>query len=141
MASSNGEPPGMLAKLLLSNPQMLHPLGVIVAPDQITLIAVTRHMQAPCPLCGTLSFRVHSHYTRSFTDLPCLRRPVRLNLHTRRFFCDDPACPRRIFTERLPEVAAPSARRTLRLREALREVAHGVGGELGARLARFLGMP
>jgi hypothetical protein len=66
---------------------------------------------------------------------------VRLNLHTRRFFCDEAACPRRIFTERLPEVAAPSARRTLRLREALREVAHDVGGELGARLARFLGMP
>src|SRR5205823_4206199 len=80
-------------------------------------------------------------YIRSFSDLPCLRIPVRVNLHTRRFFCDVPACPRKIFTERLPEVARPSARRTLRLMEALREVAHDGGGEVGARLARSMGMP
>jgi transposase len=131
----------MLAQLLLSNSRLLHSLGVIVVPDRITLVAVTVSPQAACPVCGTLASRVHSQYIRSFADLPCLRLPVRLNLHTRRFFCEAPECPRKIFTERLPKVAAPSARRTLRLIEALREVAHDGGGELGARLARSLGMP
>src|SRR5438552_3362316 len=107
----------MLAQMLLSNPRLLHPLGVVVAPDQILLVAVTVSPQAACPVCGTLSSRAHSCYIRSFADLPCLRIPVRLNLHTRRFFGDAPDCPRKIFTERLPEVAAPSARRTLRLTE------------------------
>jgi transposase len=131
----------MLAQLLLSNPRLLHPLGLLVEPDRITLVAVTVSPQAACPICGALSSRVHSGYVRSFTDLPCLRIPVRLHLHTRRFFCDAPECSRKIFTERLPEVAAPSARRTWRLRAALREVAHDGGGELGARLARSMGMP
>src|SRR5207248_2060970 len=117
-------------QLLLSNPRLLHPLGVLVAPDRITLVAVTVSPQAACPLCGALSSRVHSCYIRSFTDLPCLRLPVRLNLHTRRFFCEAPECPRKIFTERLPEVAAPSARRTVRLIEALQEIVHDGGGEL-----------
>jgi len=33
----------------------------------------------------------------------------------RKFFCDNPACTRKIFTERLPGLVARSARRTLRL--------------------------
>src|SRR5437588_13018738 len=40
-------------------------------------------------------------------------------LRVRKFFCDHPACPRQIFTERLPTVAAPWARRTLRLAQLL----------------------
>jgi transposase len=131
----------MLVQLLLSNPCLLHPLGLLVESERITLVAVTVAPQAACPVCGALSSRVHSCYTRSFADLPCLRIPVHLNLHTRRFFCDAPECPRKIFTERLPEVAAPSARRTVRLIAALHEVAHDVGGELGAHMARSLGMP
>jgi transposase len=40
---------------------------------------------------------------------------VRLELHVRRFFCLKKACARQIFTERLPNVVAPYARRTTRL--------------------------
>ena len=40
---------------------------------------------------------------------------VRLELHVRRFFCPNKACLRQIFTERLPSVVAPYARRTIRL--------------------------
>jgi transposase len=61
-------------------------------------------------------------------------------LHTRKFFCDAPSCCRRIFTERLPDTAAPYARRTLRLNEALRLIGLVVGGAAGARLAERLGM-
>jgi len=37
------------------------------------------------------------------------------SLRVRKWFCRNRACPRRIFTERLPTIAAPWARRTLRL--------------------------
>jgi transposase len=60
---------------------------------------------------------------------------------SRRFFCDNGECPRNIFTERLPEVAAPHARKTQRLIATLRALALACGGEVGAQLAQRLEMP
>jgi transposase len=50
-------------------------------------------------------------------------------------------CPRRIFTERLPDVVAPQARTTRRLHEAHCDIGFALGGEAGARLAARLAMP
>jgi Transposase/Homeodomain-like domain len=61
-----------------------------------------------------------------------------LRLWSRRFFCDTPACPRRIFSEQLPGVAAPHARRTDCFRNWLAHVAFALGDEAGARLLRQL---
>ena len=58
----------------------------------------------------------------------------------RRFVCEVPRCPRRIFCERPPETAAAYARRTARLAGALELTGLARGGEAGARLARELGM-
>lgn len=58
---------------------------------------------------------------------------MRLELTVRTFRCDTSTCPRRIFTERLPEVVAPYARRTLRLAEVLRLLALALGGAAGSR--------
>src|SRR3989441_627891 len=44
------------------------------------------------------------------------------------------SCPRRIFTERLPTVAAPWARRTLRLAQRLLALGVALGGQAGVRL-------
>jgi hypothetical protein len=46
-----------------------------------------------------------------------------------------------MFCERLPPLVAPSARRTLRLAEALTVVGFVLGGKPGARLAQHLGLP
>ena len=95
---------------------------------------------AVCPGCQQLSARIHRHYERSPTDLPWGGTPLRLLLRVRKFFCPTPACPRRIFTERLPGVIAPSARTTSRLTDLLRAIAFALGGEAGARLARQIGV-
>ena len=58
-----------------------------------------------------------------------------------RFRCCAPECPRRILAERLPAVALPRARRTVRLADAQRRIAPSAGGEGGARLAAGLAMP
>jgi transposase len=68
-------------------------------------------------LCQCLSESIHSRYVRLVADLPWAGWAVRLELHVRRFFCQKRACRRQIFTERVPNVVAPSARRTLRLTE------------------------
>ena len=80
--------------------------------------------------------RVHSCYLRRVADLPWHGIAVRLELHTRRFFCVNELCQRRIFCERLPSVVAAYARKTVRLIAALELIGFALGGEAGARLAR-----
>jgi|SRR5579871_3082715 len=78
-------------------------------------LQISMSTQAPgafCPLCTQRSERVHSHYQRTLTDLPWNQR---IHLRARKFFCDYLSCKRRIFTEPLPELAAPYARKTRRL--------------------------
>ena len=55
-----------------------------------------------------------------------------------RFFCANPDCRRRIFTERLPDLVLPYARRTLRQGEILRVIGLALGGRAGSRLLRRL---
>ncbi len=94
-----------------------------------------------CPLCARASSRVHSCYARTVSDLPSRHGiSVELEVRARRFFCDEPSCERKIFCERLPEVAA-RARKTVRLGEALLAIAlELLGGRAGARLALELGI-
>ena len=49
-------------------------------------------------------------------------------------------CPRRIVTERLPDLVEPYARKTVRLHEVLELVGFALGAEAGGRLVRRLGM-
>ncbi len=55
-------------------------------------------------------------------------------------FCDNVLCKRHIFTERLPSVAAPWARRTMRLADRLTAVGLALGGSAGVRLGRKFGL-
>jgi transposase len=92
-----------------------------------------------CPLCGRRSSRVHSRYLRTVSDLPWHGISIELEVRARRFFCDESSCERKIFCERLEEVAA-RARKTSRLEEALLATALELGGRAGARLALELGI-
>jgi transposase len=101
----------------------------------------TAGASAVCPDCHTPSRRVHSRYLRKLADLPWQGIPVLIQLQSRRFFCLDVACPRRVFTQRLPNTAARYARRKKRSAAALDWIALAPGGEAGSRLARRLGWP
>lgn len=113
----------------------------LIAEDQsLTLIVHTRRLGAVCPLCGQVSTRIHSRYGRTLSDLPWHGVTVRLRLQTRRFFCNNAVCQRRIFTERLAALAEPYARRTLQLQEALYFIGLALGGRAGARLVENMGL-
>lgn len=60
---------------------------------------------------------------------------------TRRFRCDADECPRKVFAEHMPNVAASHARRTSRLADIQCHIGVALGGAAGARLARRLGLP
>ena len=114
---------------------------VLPGPDNVTIIAVPKPSQSACPLCGGVSGQVHSHYLRTLADLPWQGRAVSIQVRARRFRCMHVGCPRRIFTERLPAVAPPRARRTARLGSIQRQIGFALGGEPGSRLAAQLSMP
>ena len=101
---------------------------------QITLRVQSTQTSAPCPLCATPARRIHSDYGRTLADLPWAQYRVSLQLRVRKWFCRNRHCPRRIFTERLPTVAAPWARRTLRLAQRLVALGMALGGKAGVRL-------
>jgi transposase len=110
--------------------------------DEQSLIAIveTTSSEALCPLCQCRSQSIHSRYTRVVADLPWAGWAVRLKLHARRFFCRNEQCQGRIFTERLPTVVAPYARRTTRLCDLLTLIGFAMGGEAGNCLVERMGL-
>jgi transposase len=90
----------------------LYLLGLSATSSTITAVVCTTAEQAPCPGREQASTHVQSRYVRRPADLPWHGVAMRLELHVRRFSCPNANCGRQIFTERLPGVVAPYARRT-----------------------------
>jgi len=76
-----------------------------------------------------------------FQDLPVQGKPVTVKLRLSRWRCAHGECARRTFTDRLPTVADPYARRTRRVGEIVGLLGHSTGGRPGERLMQRLGMP
>ena len=72
----------------------------------LTLHVTSTQQVVPCPVCAVFTPRVHSRYIRTLADLPWGVARVRWQLRVRKFVCTNAQCPRRIFTERLPDVVA-----------------------------------
>ncbi|MGL5835858.1 MAG: ISL3 family transposase, partial [Waterburya sp.] len=100
----------------------------------------TQNIQAVCPICSSTSSKVHSNYQRSLLDVSWGNYQVCLKLSTQKLFCSNSNCERRIFTIRLPKIAAPWARRTERLNTQLIKVGLAQGGLPGSRLTQHLGI-
>jgi transposase len=101
-----------MRQTILPDPAALQLVTIEADPGGVTIVVRAKSPKARCPDCSGLATRIHSWYVRRVPGLPWQGVAARMRLHTRRWFCPDPACARRIFTERLPRVAAPHARRT-----------------------------
>jgi transposase len=145
MSASNANhtpvPGSQLAELLLPDVNLLRLDGVVIDAEGATIRATSWQAAVCCPVCGQPSQREHSRYIRRPSDLPCGGRALRLELTVRRFFCDNAACARQTFAERLAGVVRVSARRTERLAELQRQIGLALGGEAGARHAAQLAVP
>jgi transposase len=106
---------------------------VVIALEQLILGLISTQSQAACSVCAEPTARVQSRYRRTLADLSWASMRVLLHLQVRRFICSNTSCPRRIFTERLPDLVVPYARRTNRLRDQVLTIANALGGEAGAR--------
>jgi len=130
----------MTSVVALPDPSLLEIMSIEVdeTMNMITAFAVTISCEATCPLCQQASEKVHSSYTRTLADLSCFGQRVRWFVQVRRFFCQNTACIRKIFAERIAPCAAVYARRMQRLAEALCELAFALGGKVGEQITHLL---
>jgi len=129
------------ASLFLPDSSALRLESVSVVSGVAEIFVASARPVASCPACGHPAARVHSRYERTLQDLSWQGKPVRIRWRNRKFFCDTPGCPQRIFTERIPTVTWRYGRRTVRCQEAALCLGLTLGGEEGARVARYLGFP
>lgn len=131
----------MLSELLIPSGAALHVRTSSLCAELLCVDLAVTASTASCSACKCSATRIHSHYQRTLADLPLAKVPVRLHLQVRRFYCDNPACSKHTFSETVPGLVAPFARRTLRLANEQRQLGLDIGGEVGARTAKRQGMP
>jgi len=67
--------------------------------DTIFINVVSNREEVICPYCAKSSSKVHSHYERSFQDLPIQGKKVIVILSNRKMLCYNPECNHTTFAE------------------------------------------
>lgn len=67
--------------------------------DIIYINVISNRSEVICPFCGKPSIKVHSHYKRSFQDLPIQGKKVVVVLNNRKMFCNNTECKNTTFAE------------------------------------------
>lgn len=121
------------SQALLPNPRILLLDRIERDANRFRLI-VHVEQEPSCPHCGEVSRSRHSSYSRRLQDLPWQGVAVELWTIVSRFRCRNSSCPRKIFCERLPEIARAYGRQAERVAEIVRLIGYVVGGLPGQRL-------
>jgi transposase len=125
---------------LLPLPEGMQIDQIQASENEVSITVIATHPTSCCPLCRHPSSSIHSRYRRTVRDAPCGGRRVQLALYVRKFFCRNPLCERKIFTERLPDLVRPWAKMTIRYCQQLTSIGLATCGKGGTRLAARLGM-
>jgi transposase len=108
--------------------------------EALTVLISSTEATGVCPYCGTMATHIHSRSQRRLSDLPVGGYPVKLLVEVRRFFCQNPSCPRKTFAEAFLALARRSAQRSNRLQSTLQHLGLALGAEAGARVGSQLGL-
>lgn len=87
-----------------------------------------------------LSNRIHSTYRRVIADLPIIGATGIIEIQVRKFFCINSECKRKIFCERIGDLARPYGRRTERCRDFSSKVAFSTSCESASRVCGYIGI-
>lgn len=123
----------MNANTLLADPTAIEIERFVSDNDSILIVVRTIQPAACCPQCNTPSSSLKTRYIRRLADLPWHNVAVRLELNVRKFRCRNRLCSQKVFCERLPEVVAPFARRTVRLAKIVELLAFALGARAAAK--------
>src|SRR5437763_16435044 len=130
----------MKAAALLALPEGREIDQIQITQTGLVVSVISTTSSSCCPLCLEPSSHIHSYYHRTLKDAPCVGRQLQLRLSVRKFLCRNPQCSRKVFTERIPDLAEPWARMTTRLREQITSIGLATCGKGGVRLANRLGI-
>ncbi|MBD5799225.1 transposase [Bacillus pseudomycoides] len=106
----------------------------------LRLTVKSNHTSANCPSCSHTSSRSHSRYTRPIQDLPVMDQSMTLLFVSHKWFCDNPPCYIKVFTERY-DWLAPNGRRALRAEKNLRKIVFSTSCLAGEKVARAVHLP
>ena len=109
--------------------------------EVIRVIARTRDVPVPCPVCGVATGKVHGYHVRTVADVPVDGRRVVARIRVRRLVCPVLGCRRQTFREQVPGLIERLQRRTTRLTSQVSEVVKELCGRAASRLTRFLATP
>src|SRR5436190_22085460 len=118
---------------LLPNPRILILDRIERESDRFRL-RVHVEQEPRCPVCGAMARSRHSVYSRRLQDFPWQGVAIELWAAVGRFRCRNSSCPRKIFCERLPQIARAYGRQTERASEVVRLIGYVAGGLPGQRL-------
>jgi transposase len=130
----------MLVGVVFSGLSALSVEGVEDAGDVVVVRASTKGDAVACPVCGTLTGRVHAFHERVPADVPIDGRRVLVRLRIRRMRCPVTECARQTFREQVPGLIERYQRRTVRLGEQVRSIVRELAGRASARLLPALGI-
>ncbi len=112
-----------------------------IIDDHVFILAHSKHNDARCPYCNKKSKRVHSSYVRVLRDLPLSTYCVSINLTVRKFFCHNPKCKRKIFTEQPSHEVKAYSRMTNRSRLLLQNIFLEVSAMKGSYISGLISLP
>ena len=105
----------------------------------VVLSARVRAATARCGRCRQPSGRVHGRYQRRLRDVAVAGMALLLQMHIRRFRCDNTGCPAKTFAEQVDGLTTPHARLTAGLKVMLTQIGLALAGRAGSRLAGLIG--
>lgn len=125
-------------ELVFSSSELFEVTAFHQMDHQVILSVQSRQKECPCPLCKIPSRTRHSYYYRTIRELPAFDNMVFLKLKAKKWYCQNPDCIRKVFTERFEHYFTRYKRFSDRLREKLLNIALLVGGNAGEKLCRTL---
>jgi len=131
----------MIPASLLPVDLPLNARSMVLEGESLLIEASACQSHCICPVCGHRSVRIHSKYIRMLADLPVSGYIVKVTVLSRKYFCDNPQCVRKIFTERFTQEIIPYHRRFNRCKNLLGNMALELGGNKGAVISRLAGLP
>lgn len=126
---------------LLPDTLQVRDCSVSLVEGQLTIKASSCQSASICPSCGCLGQRRHSRYIRIFCDLPTSGYSVKVLILSGKYFCDNPDCTQKVFTERFTKEIYPYHRRFNRCTELLRSLALELGGNKGSAISHLANLP
>lgn len=96
-----------------------------ITDDTIKIWVESTRNEVICPYCHTGSTKVHSHYERSFQDLPIQGMKVIVSINNRKMLCCNPNCNHKTFAETY-EFLSPKGKKSKRLEDEIVNISMNV---------------